>query len=193
MHGHVTSGVGNGRREHSVAITHHRDNVWLIDRAAHANEITECLANLLGVATQPLNNLWCFKATGVRDPLRQREVVQGHHGHESAGNAGLEDASVVVQRGTRELAFGRLDTGPLNGEAIAVETKGGHDVEVPLVEVKRVASITTGLFHPARFVFEAPPVRVGVITFNLVCRRSGPPEESLWECQCCGHLFTIDR
>ena len=114
VHCGVTNRVGNGRREDAVAITHDSHDVGFVDGAAHTNEVTECLTNFGRVTTQPGGDLRRLKAAGIGNPLRQREVMERHHGHETAGDAGLEDSAIVIQRGLRKLTFGWFNASPLD-------------------------------------------------------------------------------
>ncbi len=91
------------RRERTDDVTHEREDVRLVDRAADRDQVAEVGDGPLAVAAEAVDDLGCLPATQRRDPTRVREVVERHDGLHALCVTLGEDAPVVVERGDREL------------------------------------------------------------------------------------------
>src|SRR5580658_1589020 len=104
-------------------------------------------------------------------------MVEGDDGGDPTFVTPGADAAVVIEGGHGELALGRLDPAPLEGEPVGAETEIGHHVDVLGPAVKRIAAIATGVDATvARRVLPLPPVVVDVPTLDLVGGGRRPPQ-----------------
>ncbi len=129
---------------------------------------------------EPIDVLGILPATVGGEPARRGEVVVGDARQQAVFVAGGEHAPVVVERGDGEVAFLRLDAGPLDGEAVGVEPELGEQGDVLRVAVKVVARVAGRLGEQAAGrVLEQPEVGVEVVALDLVGGGCRTPHEAV--------------
>jgi hypothetical protein len=108
--------------------------------------------------------------------------VEGDHRRHALVAQLLQHLSVVLQLRAVELARGRLDPRPLDGEPVRVVTQEPQQAEV-LAEPDVVVTGRVGAVpgQDAALAFELPPVAVPVGALDLVRGRGTAPEEALWK------------
>lgn len=184
--GLVVGGRQSGGREAVVALLglarHHGDHVRLIDGADVADALADHRCAGRDVAGEELDRAVGGPAAARLEPLRHGEVVQGDHGAQAALDGALDHAAVVGEFGPGELALGRFDPRPLDGEPVVGEAQTGQRVHVLVPAVVAVARVQAGLLDVgARGVLLDPPVAVGVVALDLVGGRGGAPQEAFGE------------
>jgi hypothetical protein len=89
--------LGLARREGAHEPTHQGKDVRLVDRARHADAVTERARGVLAEPGEALGGHGICPPSVGGGPARGREVVKRHHGHEPTLVAGVEHACVVVE------------------------------------------------------------------------------------------------
>ncbi len=174
--------VPGSRWEVPGEIAHERDHVRLVQRARHADEIAERLHRPLAHPGEALRRVGRFEGTPLGQPPRRREVVEGHHRHDATLLATSADASVVIERGGRELTLGRLDPAPFDGETVRTQPKPRDQFQVLRPTVPGVAGVAARLdTRGVGIVFVAPPVVVDVAALDLMRGCRGTPDEAVGE------------
>src|SRR5205807_3130476 len=110
--------VTASRREGAGQVAPGRDTVGFVEGARPPGDITESRGGAFDVTVEAVDHGGVVPATAGHRPARRREVVVGDDWGDAVVEAGLAHPPVVVEGGLGELAFGRLDTAPLDREAI---------------------------------------------------------------------------
>ena len=155
--------------------------VGLVERAGRA----EVAGDPLAVTGEAAWGLRVLAATSGQQPARRGEVVERNDRGEAVLAAGCQDAPVVLQGDTRELAPLRLDARPLHREAIGVEAQAGQQADVLPIEVVVVAGVAGGFGEDRLWqMLEQLAIAIDVVALDLVSCGSGAPEKSIWKGQC---------
>ena len=101
------------------AVAHGGDHIGLVQRASQPDQVAQVLSGPFAVPGEAIDRLRGFPGTGIGQPPRMGEVVEGDHGRDPVLPAGGRHPSVVLEGRARELALFRLDTAPLQREAVA--------------------------------------------------------------------------
>jgi hypothetical protein len=177
-------------REDAPQVAHHREDVGLVDRAAHRDQIAEVRDRALAVTREAVDDLGCLPSAERGRPARIREVVERDHRLHALFVALGDHPPVVVERRTRELAVFGLDARPLDREAVSAEAVDAHERDVVHVEMEAVRAVAGGLHaRTARCVLERPPIVVRVAALDLVRGRGHAPHETVGK----GHAHGAER
>ena len=121
-------------RPHAFEVAEHRDHCGLVDRHPPRDHVAKRLGARGCIAGKAHRCIGCAEASRLREPHRNREVVQRDHGLHPVAAAGAHHIRVVRQRVAVELPGLRLDACPLDREPVCVV--------VHRTELREVLSIT---------------------------------------------------
>ncbi len=163
--------VAQPGREHALSVAHQRDDLRLVDRGGERHQVAERGRDALAVAREALDRVGRQPAAGLRQPARQREVVQRDERRQAELLERAEHAPVVLERRRAELPRRRLDARPLERHPVRVLPQPGQQREVLGVAVELVDRVAGGLdAGRVRRVLPGPPVVVDVAALDLVGR-----------------------
>jgi hypothetical protein len=154
--------------------------VRLVDRADPLHAVAEALHDTDRVLREARRRVGRSPAPIADQPARAREVVQRDDRRHAVGEAAVDHARVVVERGDRDEALFGLDAGPFDAEAECVQAERGdgrHIVGIAVVEVARVAARLPE--HRVRQVLEHPDVARDVSALDLMSRGGRTPQKPL--------------
>ena len=114
------------RGEDADAVAHGGDHIGLVQRPSQPDQVAQVLSGPFAVPGEAIDRLRGFPGTGIGQPPRMGEVVVGDHGRDPVLPAGGRHPSIVLEGRARELALFRLDTAPLQREAVHGESESGQ-------------------------------------------------------------------
>src|SRR5690242_3522476 len=96
-------------------------------------------------------------------------MVEGHHGSNAAFVARGQDAAVVIQGRNREMSAFRLNAGPFDREAIAVEAEAREQTNIVGETMIMIAGVEGRFFKQGgAAMFQNPQVAIDVVAFDLM-------------------------
>ena len=118
------------------------------------------------------------------EPARRGVMVEGHHRGQSARAAAVDHRLVMIEHRDREQAGPWLDPWPFQAEAIAVEAKALHQVEIGAPQLEAVVGIARWWAERRLDILQHPLVAVGVVALHLMPRSRGTPEKAFGKSAC---------
>ena len=153
--------------------------VRLVERDGPGRAVTEVLGDDAAVPAEQPRSLRVEPPAALGEPVRRGEMVVGDHRRDPGRDTVIHDRAVVRQGLRRELALGRLDPGPLDGEPVGVQAEPGHQVDVLAPQLVAVAGPAGRLTERRRVhVLQEPGIAARVAALGLVARGGHSPAET---------------
>ncbi|MEI9985630.1 MAG: hypothetical protein WDN69_22080 [Aliidongia sp.] len=154
-------------------------DIGFVEGRGIADQVTEPGRCPLCEAREQISAIGDLEAAAHREPARHGEVVVGDHRRQAASMAGLQQAAVAIEFGHREQPRFRLDPGPFDADAMAVEAEIGCDRHILFEPVVAVARIPGWLVvERRRHGLAQPGIRVDVVAFALMRRNRRAPQKA---------------
>src|SRR5437867_1944452 len=171
--------VLDSRRPDALVVAVEGEHLRLVDRGPEIDQIAVALARETREAHEVRDVSDPLPSAECREPAGIGEVVQRNHRGDAARPAGEEDTAVVVEGPLVVPTRLRLDSAPLDREAVGIEPEGAQDVEVLLVALPAEARCAGAISVPdlPRDLLPIPPVVPVVPPLDLMRGCAGSPEK----------------
>ena len=109
--------------------------------------------------------------------------MQSHHRLDAVGDEQFDLVAIVSERGLVPLAWGRLDLGPLNREAVLRDVELAKQLRIfgETIPVVAGGAGALAVFDFSGKLFPRPPVAVGVAALDLMGGSSDTPLKAFGE------------
>ena len=157
-------------------------HVGLVDGADILKLLAQSPDDVGDIFLKVLHHGFGFPAALADDPDRAGEVEQGHDGFNAVFPAAADHLPIVLNLLIVEYAVLGLDSRPLNGEAIGIQTGFPHQPDIFGIAVVVVAGnaaffLIGGMGH----LLLGPAVGVGVVALHLMGSGGGADEKAFRE------------
>ena len=158
----------------------HGHEIGFVECADPRQQVAQALRGRSGELGEPGGSVHPRPPAAPGHPPGQGEMVVGDDRGHTPFETGLDHAAVVVQGCPRDVAGLGLDAGPLQREAVRVETEFRQQSDVLAVAVVVVAGVARRLHEGGMLgPLEGPDVGVDIAPFDLVTGSRRSPEEAV--------------
>jgi hypothetical protein len=177
--------VAVARGEDPVQVPAVRHDPRLVDRRPHRHPVAECAAHDVGVVGEPAGDVAIEPAAAVVEGCGEIPVIEGRVRGDAACEERVDQSRVEVESLVVDGASARGDdAGPGDAEAVGVEAKGRHELDVGCIAPVVVAGDVAGLAgdrQPGRMREPVPDARACAVgqrrSFDLIGGRRGAPQK----------------